>query len=245
MDSYHRLASSAPSVETSCCGLIRRRRQESRDLDTVLERMEKLQRALNLKSMSVWNHQRERERDAMRAKVEGDAEGARSHMRIALRLRQERSALLKKYENLTTLTSKLQSVYENAAMAGAISSANANLETLLANDYETLMDDLRDNLARVDEQDEVLGEDMGINVDDELDALFLQQEDEEAAEMETRLPDLPPVKSLKRGCDERKGRTNYSPHAHADAVLGATQKGGRTAVMEQRDEAGGRRREGE
>lgn len=186
-------------VETLCCGFIRHETPKdlaAQPVHTVIERLEKLQRALKMKSMGIWNHQREEERDAIRAKTDGDTEGARSHMRIALRLRQERNVMLKKYENMAALASRLQGAYENAAMAGIISSANVKLETLLTDDLEDLMDDLRDNLARVNEQDDVLAEDVGIpmDVDDELDALFIQKQDEDAAEMETRLPDAPKVK---------------------------------------------------
>jgi len=196
---YQRLASS--SDPTQCCGLFAKRGETVRDLaaqpvHVVLERMEKLQRALHMKSMSVWNHQCEEQRDAVRARIAGDVEGARSHMRVALRLRYERSTLLKKYENVASLTSKLQSVYENAAMASAISSANVQLDVLLnQHNYADLMDELRDNLDRAHEQDTILSEDVdvGMDVDDELDALIVQQEDEEAAEMETRLPDAPRV----------------------------------------------------
>jgi hypothetical protein len=168
-----------------------------------MERIEKLQRALKMKQMGVWNHQREEERNAVRAKSDGDTEGARSHMRIALRLRKERAALLRKYENMDALCSRLRTAYENARIGGIISNANQKLESLLHDGYEDLMDDLRDNLARVNEQDDVLAEEIGspVDVDDELDALFVQREEEEAAEVESRLPDAP--RSVKSPQKER------------------------------------------
>lgn len=177
-----------------CCGFVRQKRRKRQEtISDLLDRLGELERAENMRANGLWSQMAEKKQEAVKANREGDVDGARSHTRIFMQIKAKRIKMLKKRENLISISDTLGTAYQNAVQAHLISDSNATLESLAAampGDLDDLVDRLKDNLQITEEGSERLSEPLVFqneDVDEELNGMIERRDDEEAMGLE--LPD--------------------------------------------------------
>jgi hypothetical protein len=177
-----------------CCGFIHQKRRKPQEtVSSVLERLAELDRAQTMKINSLWSHMCEKREEAVRANKQGDVEGAKSHVRIFIQMKEKRAKMFAKHENLLSVSNTIKVAYENAILANTIKESNATLESLAAAtpDIHDLMDRLHDNLYIAEETNEILAEPVFTkeDVEDELKIMIDRRDSVEATLL--NLPDVP------------------------------------------------------
>ncbi len=184
--------------EPYCFGLLRRKKYdpllllEHETVDTVVERLRKLARRRWVFVGGLEHDEKEARQNAVAAFV-NDRELAHMYYRMADKYKAERKRELAKYENIHALIARINEAHRNVGLATSFLASARTLEEILnaTPDAATVMDQLRDQLERADEQ----GEELVVplqptwEVDEELEAMIVKQDEREAAELE--LPDAP------------------------------------------------------
>lgn len=162
-----------PEQVSMCCSIfppLRTTSLEQQSVSDILDRLQTLARVQNARQLALHNHEQEELRDAVLCAERGDREGGKSHVRVAQRLRKERALLLQKRENIMALASQLKNAHDNAVMARLIGDSNVTLETLLGamgDSLDSVLDNLRQHLERVDEDSRTLAEPLRMQEDEE------------------------------------------------------------------------------
>ncbi len=191
------MKTSEEEEEAYCFGLLRRKKHdplllEHETVDTVVERLRKLARRRWVIMGGLDHDEKEARQNAVAAFLD-DRELAHMYYRMADKYKAERKREMAKYENIHALIGRITEAHRNVGLATSFLASARTLEEILdaTPDAATVMDQLRDQLERADEQ----GEELAVplqptwEVDEELEAMIVKQEEREAAELE--LPDAP------------------------------------------------------